>query len=341
MKRLDGFMKGVNFGGWLSQGEYTKEHLDSFITADDFRKAASWGIDHIRVPVDYNIFGEDGGTPSEEGLAYVQKAIDLCGENGLNMVLDLHKTYGYSFYDGYNEAGFFDSEELQEKFCRLWECFAQRFGKYSDRLAFELLNEVTEQSYSKKWNAIAAKTIGIIRKYSPDIKIFIGSYWNNSVDALCDLDAPADENIVYNFHCYDPFIFTHQAAYWVPEMRPDFRISYPGNRKEYSEKLVELGLTRVQDLTDVPENGFDSKYFEERFEKAVRLCEERGAALYCGEYGVIDQASAEDALGWFKDINAAFEKFGIGRSVWNFKEKDFGLCDDHLAPVLPELVKYL
>lgn len=32
MRTLDGFKKGVNLGGWLSQGPLDKEHLDTFIT---------------------------------------------------------------------------------------------------------------------------------------------------------------------------------------------------------------------------------------------------------------------------------------------------------------------
>lgn len=32
MKTLYGFKKGINLGGWLSQGSLEKEHLDTFIT---------------------------------------------------------------------------------------------------------------------------------------------------------------------------------------------------------------------------------------------------------------------------------------------------------------------
>lgn len=37
MKKFVGFERGVNLGGWLSQGTYDKKHLDSFISEDDFR----------------------------------------------------------------------------------------------------------------------------------------------------------------------------------------------------------------------------------------------------------------------------------------------------------------
>ena len=63
--------------------------------------------------------------------------------------------------------------------------------------------------------------------------------------------------------------------------------------------------------------------------------------LNCGEYGVIDRAPLPDTLNWMKDIHASFEKFGIGRALWNYKNKDFGLVDEHYAPIMEEMIKEL
>ena len=56
---------------------------------------------------------------------------------------------------------------------------------------------------------------------------------------------------------------------------------------------------------------------------------------------MIDQAPLPDTLAWMKDIHAAFEKYGIGRALWNYKNKDFGIVDDHYAPILQEMIKVL
>ena len=42
-----------------------------------------------------------------------------------------------------------------------------------------------------------------------------------------------------------------------------------------------------------------------------------------------------------KDINTVFVKYGIGRALWNYKEKDFGITDPHLADIRDEMEKYL
>lgn len=290
--------------------------------------------------MDYNIFQDENGF-IESGFDYVQKCIDWCGNNGINMILDLHKTMGFFFDKAQAESGFFDNAELQQKFYDLWEEFAKRFSKYSDRVSFELLNEVTDPKFSKKWNAIVENAIKLIRKYSADINIIVGSYWNNSIDSMKDLDKPYDEHIVYTFHCYDPFLFTHQAAYWVDEMPRDFRIDYPGSVPKYRTEIKRLGLEYMQTYEEVKTEKFTPDYFMGRFAEAVRVAEERNVPMYCGEYGVINLASAENTLNWYKDISSAFEKCSIGRAAWSYKGVDYGFIDGHLDSVLDELVKYL
>ena len=63
MKQLTGFQRGINLGGWLSQCTPTKEHYDTFITEQDLRTIASWGLDHVRLPIDYVLVEQEDGTP--------------------------------------------------------------------------------------------------------------------------------------------------------------------------------------------------------------------------------------------------------------------------------------
>ena len=224
MKTWQGYQKGINLGGWFSQCVHTEEHYDSFITPGDFPVIKSWGADHVRVPVDYELLEDRNGEPRESGYERLEKTIAICREAGLNMVLDLHKTAGFSFDKNEGEAGFFESEYYQERFLMLWERIARRFGGNADMLAFELLNEVTEKEYGPVWNRIASECIARIRAIAPGIPILVGGYWHNSAVSVKDIDVPVDENIIFNFHCYEPLIFTHQGAYWMETMDPDLRL---------------------------------------------------------------------------------------------------------------------
>ena len=80
---------------------------------------------------------------------------------------------------------------------------------------------------------------------------------------------------------------------------------------------------------------------EFRPETALQAANQYGAMLYCGEYGVIDIASPEDTVKWYRQIHAAFEKYGISRCAWSYKQMDFGLSDARMDGVRQELIKLL
>ena len=317
MQTIKNFTKGINFGGWLSQCDYSKDRLDNFITEDDFRTAASWGLDHVRIPFDYNILENSDGGYTEEGFGRLARAVEFSRKYGLNIILDLHKTAGFSFdYYSESESGFFDSEKYQERFYSLWEEIAKRFGNDPEHVAFELLNEVTDKSFIDKWNAIVKKCIARIRKFAPDTLILVGSYHNNAANTVFALDPPYDDKIVYNMHCYEPLIFTHQGAYWTDDIDPDNRLTFE-------------------------ESGCNEEYFEKLFSTAIEKAEKHGVPLYCGEYGVIDVVPADDMLKWLRCINSVFRKHGIGRAIWNYKEMDFGISDSRLGSVRDEILANL
>lgn len=343
MREFTGYKKGVDLGGWLSQcgeGNYTEERFNTFIVEKDIERIASWGADHVRLPVDYNVIQNEDGSFKESGFVHIDNCIEWCRKNNLKIVLDLHKAAGYVFDDA-AYCGLFTDTKLQDIFVDLWVEITKRYAKYSDFVSFELLNEITKKETADIWNCIADRTIKAIRELNKDVKIIIGGYYNSSIEGLTALKKPADSNIVFTFHCYSPMIFTHQAACWVPQMPSDFRLSYPGTVSDYGRISHEIFGWDYDREFDYDGDIMDSSFFDRLFRQATAVSEKYDVPLYCGEYGVIDVADVEGTLRWFADIHAAFEKHNIPRAVWNYKQMDFGLTDERLADVLPELLKYL
>ena len=343
MRKWIGYEKGVNLGGWLSQCDYSKERLEHFIEEEEIKRLSTGGLDHLRLPMDYNVLREENGTFKEDGFDYVKRAVEWCRKYGLNVILDLHKTAGYSFDKGEQEHGFFAEESYQEYFYTLWEEIARKFAGYGDQVAFELLNEVTDEKTMDAWNRISQECIRRIRKITPTVKILVGGYWNNSVTAVKDLAMPADENIVYNFHCYEPLIFTHQGAGWIDTMPSDYRMSFDNDMSVFldsTKKYLPDNMIMLESAKDIA-HALDSEFFEKLFAEAITVAEERNVPLYCGEYGVINLASPEDTLKWYRSIHAVFEKYGIGRAAWSYKEMDFGLIDEHMDPVREDVIREL
>ena len=317
MLREKGFFKGINLGGWMSQCDYSEDRLNNFIKEEDIAKISSWGLDHVRIPVDYNVLENEEGGYKKEGFARVDKALEWCRKYHLNVVLDLHKTAGFSFDEGEKENGFFDSRVLQERFYRLWEEIARHYGQCTDYVAFELLNEVTDPAFIDRWNKISHECIRRIRAIAPDTIILVGSYWNNSASAVKDLAAPYDDKTLYNFHCYEPLKYTHQGAGWLSH------------------------ILNVEERFHFEESGITEEFFEELFSSAIEAAKKNNTELYCGEYGMIDVASPEDALKWYEVINRVLDKHGIARAAWTYKEMDFGISDARMDDVREKLIQCL
>lgn len=347
MRKFEGFQKGVNLGGWISQFDaYKKEHFDRFITQADIRDIASLGFDHVRVPVDYVLFEEEDGTRKEDGFHYLELCRQWCAEYGLRMLIDLHECYGYSFdplKKDMDRERFFYDKDLQERFLNLWSRIAYRFSDHQDQVAFEPLNEVVLKEVANAWNKVAASYIRLMRTIVPDSYLIIGGVCYNSVTSVPLLDIPLDDKIVYNFHCYEPIVFTHQGAYWVDSMPRDFRIDYPGKLSDYLNKAKEMGLSGdlAGSLGESVEDQTGEAFFEAIFAPALEKAEKDQVPLYCGEYGVIDLADKQAALRWLKDIHAAMDRYGIGRALWNYKEKDFGFTGEHFADIRDDFIRIL
>lgn len=342
--KFEGFQKGVNLGGWISQfAKYDLKHFDTFITKDDIDYIASLGFDHVRVPVDYNVLEDEEGNLKETGFKYLEDCRKWCEANGLHMIIDLHECYGYSFdpLKDMDRKKFFYDDELQARFLNLWKEIATRFKDYPKQVAFEPLNEVVMYEVYDAWNKVVANYIKMMREIVPDAYIVVGGVCYNAVTTVPLLDFPLDDKIVYNFHCYEPFIFTHQGAYWVDHMPNDFRIDYPRTLEEYRAISHELSGDLAGAIFNEGIGEIGEPFFESLFAPAIEKAVKDGIALYCGEYGVIDLANNEDKIKWLKDIHAVFDKHGVGRSLWNYKEKDFGFVDDAFASVKDKFIEIL
>ncbi|MDO4491148.1 MAG: cellulase family glycosylhydrolase [Lachnospiraceae bacterium] len=335
MKIFEGFQKGVNLGGWISQfAAYDHEHFRSFITEKDIADIAALGFDHVRVPVDYNVLEDEEGNRLDSGFEYLKNCYNWCRKHNLNMLVDLHECYGYSFdplKKDMDREKFFYDEALQARFLHLWTEIAETFREDPVHVAFEPLNEVVLGEVADAWNKVLRNYLKTIRAICPDHYVVFGSVRYSHVESVPLLEKPTDDKVVFNFHCYEPLVFTHQGAYWIEEMPSDFRVSYPLPVEEMRAASREAlpgsgGAIFNEDVTEL-----SPAFFEKIFEPALKKAEEDDVALYCGEYGVIDLAANDAKLRWLQDIHAVFHKYHIGYALWNYKEKDFGFVDESFA----------
>lgn len=342
MRDFVGFKKGVNLGGWLSQCDYSEDCLENFIKEEDIARIAGWGADHVRLPFDFNIILDENGELKPNAFKYLDRAVSWTAKHGLNIILDLHKTLGFSFDPAEKEVGFFGDVKYQDIFVNMWVEIAEHFAGNNKNIAFELLNEITDDEFAEPWNKISRRAIETIRKAAPENYIIIGGIHNNSIKGLSLMEKPFDNKIVYTFHFYDPLIFTHQKAYWFDGMSADFEMAYPAPTAEYIEKSKKFPEKKVWEVFEgYSEDVVDARFMEFYMREAVRTAEKMNVPLYCGEYGVIEAAPLSDTLRWHKDMRDVFNKLNIGHSVWVYKALDFGFMDDVRKPIYDELTKLI
>ncbi len=321
--------KGINLGGFLSQCIHSNEHYKSFIGENDIKQIGEWGFDHIRLPVDYEVLETEEGAVKPEGYGYVSKIISWCKKYGLDAVLDIHKAYGYDFNDAGNKEknNLFTNEELKQRFIKLWVNLANEYGKY-DNVAFELLNEVVEEENAELWNELIRRTVPVIRGITKETPIIYGGIQWNSAGTLKYLEVPKEDNIIFTFHFYEPLVFTHQKAHWMEKMDKTADMDYPDTMENNKIRSAALGYQGGA-VCAAKSETMGPEFMREMMEEAVKAAKNAGVELYCGEFGVIDQAPAEGTLRWFQDVFKVFREYDIGWAIWTYKEKDFGLIDSH------------
>ncbi len=332
----DCFKNGINLGGWLSQydclsnipqtEEEMKRHLSTYITEEDMARIAEWGFDHVRLPVDYKLFE---GAYEEKTFRHMERCVEWCGKFHLNLVIDLHNAEGNVYGKMDVPMPLLTEEKLQQKFIGLWENITRRFqGVETPVMLFELLNEVSDGS-GYLWNRLYRQTVEHIHRIDGKRGILIGSNEQNSPFCLKELDLLAEENIIYNFHFYDPQVFTHQRAGFSEEMQAyDRAVHYPGDIPGFTDFLQRNRQYIPKYARVAMENRVDRERMKALLKDVFDFKMYSGQELYCGEFGVIDCADDGDAVRWLCDCMELLEERGIGHCLWNYKALNFGLVDE-------------
>jgi hypothetical protein len=337
------YRSGVNLGGWISQCSYKKDHIANFIKKEDVEKIASWGLDHIRLPFDYPVLEDDNNPFSykEEGFDVIDKLLGWCKDSALNLVLDMHKAPGYAFGNSPQDNIIFTDENAQNRFVSLWQAVTKRYKSEKDNVVFELLNEIVDAN-GDSWNKIIRKAIEGIHSVDKDRHILLGGPNYNSAEGLDSLEIWDNERVLYNFHFYEPFLFTHQRASWTPLKNVDINQPYPGKiegidklKTYFSNQMPGQGKSMTADTV------FDKTFLEARLAPAIAFAKRTNKELYCGEYGAIDHAELDSRINYLSDMKELFEKYRIGRACWSYKGMNYTSIDEKGNPVSEKLIKAL
>ena len=333
-----GFRRGTNVSHWISQTDLSDVdgRRDRF-GPDDVRRIAGFGMDHLRLPFDYELLERDDAPKryDEDGFSWIERGLDWCAQGGLNVVLDMHRAPGASFSAEVNPL--YDDEVCQDRYACLWRAIAERFSGRGPEVAFELLNEATAKD-PEDWNRVAQIGLDAIRAVDPSRVVFVGSNMWNACDQFPRLRFFDDPQVVYTFHFYHPFCFTHQRASWSRPMGQLYtrHVPYPGRPPGLKELLAAAPPEHRQwaeEFVRVSDREMNRNYLEEELRPALAYRDLHGVTLYCGEFGALPNGDEETRRAWYGDVVGLLEKHGIGWANWDY-QGGFGLIGADGSPTV-------
>jgi len=323
--RAQRLKRGVNLSGWFAQvyakGGYTKEHFETWTTAEDIALIKSLRFDHVRLSVNPQpMFTErEPDKIPADYLAYVDAAVKTILDHGLVVVIDMHPESDFT-------QRLAKDDDFVERFADFWRAFAQHYSGWdADRVMLEILNE-PEFLDRYRWLGVQMKLAAAIREGAPAHTI-IATGAQSGDDELLFQEPLHDGNVIYTFHFYEPHIFTHQGVTWSVNYWHWLRgVRYPSNPEsaERAAALVPDEANRLQVIRYGHEH-WDAERIEAEMKQAAGWAQRRGVPVVCNEFGVYrDYADPQDRAAWLRDVRTALEKNGMGWTMWDYSGS-FGL----------------
>src|SRR5580658_7018312 len=318
--RLAHLRHGINISAWFAQvydtRGYTKEHFQNWTTAEDVALIKSMGFDHVRLSVNPQplmVSHKPDEIPAEY-LGYLDAAVKMILDRGLAVVIDLHPDSDF-------KARLAKEDSFVQEFADFWRVLARHYLTWdAERVSFEILNE-PEFSDRYRWSGVQAKLAAAIREGAPrHTMIATGARWSDD-DDLVFIEPLRDPNVIYNFHFYEPHIFTHQGANWGAYFWHWVKgLHYPSSPE--SAAKVAAGVPDAVDRLAVIRYGqehWDAARIDAEIAQVAEWARQHGVPVVCNEFGVYrEYADPRDREAWIHDVRTALERQGMGWTLWDY-----------------------
>ena len=346
----------------------------------DLKALRDAGFDGVRIPVDPSVFLSNKTEVLREQLfESVLLSARLVNAAGLKAVVDLHLISAggngqIGMAEVMNDAATFD------RYVELVRQMALTLSKEDPTLvAFELMNEPVvdcEPAGTKLWPDRLKRLHAAARASATRLTLVLsGSCWG-SAEGLAALDPKAipDENVIWTFHSYQPFLLTHQGATWAGDFIPYVTgLPYPPYAVLRAELDAALDKVRAKIKAEAPllRRAGMLAYLDEQlamvdskekleaeldapFRQVAEWARKNGIAsenIYLGEFGMIRQEYNNPNVmpgawraAYVSDMIRRAEAHGFAWSIWGYGGA-FGVVDEFdgrkAEPHVLELVRGL
>ncbi|PYU61039.1 MAG: hypothetical protein DMG56_14250 [Acidobacteria bacterium] len=328
---------GINLSEWFAQvydqRGYTKEHFETWNTAQDIALIKAMGFDHVRLSVNPQPMfrhGQADRIPADY-LGYLDSAVQMILDHGLAIILDVHPESDF-------KQKLATDDSFVEQFEDYWRQLARHYSTTNpDLVSLEILNE-PEFHDRYRWQGVQAKLAVAIREGAPLHTIIVaGAFWS-SENELLFFDPLRDSNIIYNFHFYEPHIFTHQGATWSTNYVHYLKeVPYPSTPDNVQPVAVLLpdAVNRLQAI-HYGLDQWNALRIEGEIGQVAAWAKRWNVSVTCNEFGVYRKAAnPQDRAAWISDVRTTLEKHGIGWTMWDYSG-GFGVVTKQNGQPVPD-----
>ncbi len=321
-QRAGALTHGTNLSGWFGGwGDYSPEHTSTYITAADFKLMHAMGIRYVRFPLDPMLLMRGGLLAHDKDDVW--KRID----SALDMAMNAGMAVDFVVFprDDYKQR--LATQAGADQFTMLWQVLARHLsGRDPDKFFFELMNESEEQD-SYRWVGLESAAAHAIREIDTKHTIIASGAHYDSLGDLLTTETIDDPNVIYTFHFYEPYPFTHQGATWGSTDWNYFKdIPYPATSSQIAERMKDVpGDDARYQLYLYGAGGWNAKTIRERVAFAAAWGRERNVPVICNEFGAFrETAPADSRARYLHDVRSALEANGLGWAMWDWSG-NFGL----------------
>ena len=301
-----------------------------------FADIAANGFKTVRIPIDFGAWAnyeKPYKFTNEEGLKIADSFVKWAADNDLNAIIDLHHVE----FDG-KVKGAAETTRI----VWLWREIAARYKNTNpERVFFEIRNEPHDVN-AEQWRVQAAAIIKAIREIAPNHTLIVGFHDWNSRAALIESKPFDDKNIIYTFHYYDPFLFTHQGATWASEGLPDLKyVPFPWSKNTKIETPQSAKGKWVENQINSYEKDSKAEKMFADLKAAKDWSVKNNVPIFLGEFGSFTKLpTMEDRCRHAAVVYSALGKLKIPNAWWEW-DGGFNMFEKgttRIAPCMREAI---
>jgi len=300
-----------------------------------YRKLRDSGVDFVRAFMPPQPLMSDDPAARARAISQVASNADRINLAGLKVVVDLHFWPPGDVVQMAKDA--VQNPASRARFIRgEVELATELARRPQGRVALELLNEPWPCSATDtSWPVLQQRLVAEIRKVAPSLPLVVTGC-SGALDRLIDPNMAAyarDPNIIYTFHFYEPFVFTHQFIFSGGARLN--KVPFPPPSVGVSEGMVDILVPPLAARQSPGAKAAVRDYIRKdrgtasiaaRFDQVAQWAKRNGIPpqrVLMGEFGTPfpptpdAQRLRPDQLRWVSIVRLAAEHHGFAWCYWN------------------------